>query len=263
TTGITEGFYTRPGWPARKAISAVTVGGILCGSLVSSYYDWWNGQSRQFHFNQEGWFNDYSLGIDKAGHTYTSYFYFHAFRNLMLWGGFRPSTAYWWAAGTTAFFALSIEVGDGFSPYGFSVEDLAANGLGLAYAMLQTKWDFLRNINLKWSYVPPDGYRWPPHFTEHYDGHAYWLTFNMHNLLPGKIGATWPEFLQLGVGYGVHDHVTKRELVIGLDLNLGAFSVQNQDLLLLSKTVDMFRLPLPAVEFTEGKAPRAYLFYTN
>jgi len=260
---ITDGFQTRPDWTPRKVISAVTFGGVLCGSLVSSYYDWWNDQSQPFHFTREGWFNDYSLGIDKVGHVYTSYFYFHTFRNLLLWGGFQPPTAFWWAAGTTAFFALSIEIGDGLSPYGFCVQDLIANGVGLAYAMLQTKFEYLKNFNLKWSYVAPDGYRWPPRFTDHYDGHTYWLTFNMHNLLPGKVGESWPEFLQLAAGYGVDDNMTKREFVIGLDVNLGALSVHNEDWLLLSKTVDMIHFPLPAVEYTEGKGVRAYMFYKN
>lgn len=263
TVFMTEGFETRADWTARKGISVVAFSGVLCGSLVSSYFDWWNDSPQAFHFTQEGWFHDYSLGIDKAGHAFTSYFYFHTFRNLLLWGGFRRSTAFWWAAGTTAFFALSVEIGDGLSPVGFSFEDLAANGFGLAFAMLQTKYDFLRNFSLKWSYVPPDGYRWPPRFTDHYDGHGYWLTFNMHNLLPGKIGDSWPECLQLALGYGVDEKMTKREFMIGLDLNLGAFSIDNQDFLLLTKTLDMIHLPLPAVEFTEGKEPKAYLFYTN
>lgn len=260
---ITDGFRANPNWDTRKVASAVAVGGVLTGSLISSYFDWWQGESRQFHLYKEGWFNDYSLGIDKLGHTFTSYFYFHAFRNVMLWGGFKPSTAYWWAFGTTAFFALSIEIGDGFSPYGFSFEDLAANSLGLAYAMLQTKYDFLKNISLKWSYVPPDGYRWPPRFTDHYDGHTYWMTFNMHNLLPGEVGRCWPEFLQMAVGYGVDDRVSKREFVIGLDFNLGALSIESQDLNLVRRTVDLFHLPAPAIKFTEQKEPRYYLFHRN
>jgi hypothetical protein len=260
---VTDGFRAESTWSARKVISGIAVGGVLGGSLVSSYFDWWNGQGRKFHLFSEGWFGDYALGIDKAGHTYTSYFYFHAFRNLMLWGGFQPSTAFWWAAGTTAFFAVSIEIGDGFSPYGFSFEDLAANSLGLGYAMLQTKYDLLKNINLKWSYFPSDGFRWPPHFTDHYDAHTYWLTFNLHNLLPGKIGESWPEFLQLAVGYGVDDHVSKREMVIGLDLNLGGLSFESRDLHLATRVLDMFHYPLPAVEFTQGKGPRAYMFYKN
>jgi hypothetical protein len=263
TRVITEGFQSRSDWSTRKVVSTVAFGSVLVGSLVGSYFDWWDANSRPFHFTREGWFDDYSLGIDKVGHAYTSYFYFHTFRNLLLWGGFRPSPAFWWAAGTTAFFALSVEIGDGLSPYGFSFEDLASNCVGLAYAMLQTRVPFLRNFNLKWSYVPPDGYRWPPRFTDHYDGHTYWLTFNMHNLLPGKVGDSWPEFLQLAAGYGVDNNMTRREFVIGVDLNLGAFSCQSQDLLLLTKTVDMIHLPLPAVEFTEGKGPRAYMFYKN
>ncbi len=263
TTVITEGFPAEPGWTPRKVIAAVTMGGFIAGSLVSSYYDWWSDQPRSFHTVQEGWFNDYSLGIDKVGHAFTSYFYYHTFRNLLLWGGCQPSTAFWWATGTTALFAVTIEIGDGLSPYGFSFEDLEANGIGLVYAVAQTHVDFLKNFSLKWSYFPPGGFRWPTRFTDHYDGHTYWLAINMHQLLPRKLGDAWPEFLQLAVGYGVDGNMTKREFVIGLDFNLGSLSIENQDWRLVTKTVDMFHLPLPAVEFTEGKKPGFSLFYTN
>ena len=260
---LTDGFRTADGWTTRKVVSAGLVTGFLGGSLVSSYYDWWNANSQSFHFVREGFWNDYSLGIDKFGHAFTSYFYFNTFRYIMLWGGFTPKTAFWWSFGTTAFFAISIEVGDGLSPYGFSFEDLTANGLGLGFAVLQEEYPFFRNFSLKWSYVPTDGYRFPPRFTDHYDGHTYWLAFNMHNLLPGDAGNCWPEFLQLAVGYSVADQMTKRELVIGLDLNLRAFDVEQPELLLVRNTVDMIHLPAPAIKFTEDKPAKAYLFNLN
>ncbi len=64
--------------------------------------------------------------------------------------------------------------------------------IGLGYGMLQTEVPFLQNFNLKWSYVPADGYRLPPRFTDHYDAHTYWLTINVHNLLPKVRGAIGP-----------------------------------------------------------------------
>jgi hypothetical protein len=243
------------------------VGGILAGSLVSSYHDWWKDNAQPFHFTNDGLFDNYSLGVDKVGHTYTSYFYFHTFRNVMLWGGYGRSAAFWWSAGTTAFFALSIEVGDAVSPFGFSFGDLGFNLIGLGYGMLQTEVPFLENFSLKWSYVPDDGYRWPPHFTDHYDAHTYWLTINLHNLLPEGARNYWPEWLQPAVGYGVRDRVgdiyTRREAMIGLDLNLGAFRTESPDLRLVLQTVTLFHFPAPAVEFTHGKEPHYTLLFTN
>ena len=252
-----------PVWTPRRVIATGLVGGILVGSLVSSYYDWWKDSAERFHFTDDGVFGNYSLGMDKIGHLYTSYFYFHTFRNVMLWGGYDRSAALWWSAGTSAFFALSIEVGDGMSPYGFSFSDLGFNMIGLGYGMLQTEVPFLNNFLLKWSYVPADGYRWPPRFTDHYDAHTYWLAINVHNLLPEGARSYWPDWLQVAVGYGVDESQTRRELVIGLDLNLGAFRTEQPDVRLLLQTADLYHFPAPALEFTEGKKPQFSLFYTN
>jgi hypothetical protein len=249
--------------PPRKVVATTAVGGLLVGSLVSSYFDWWKDSGRPFHVVREGVFHDYSLGIDKIGHAYTSYFYFHSFRHIMLWGGYSRSAAFWWAAGTTAFFALSIEIGDGVSPYGFSFEDLGFNMLGLGFGMLQAEFPALRNVQFKWSYVPQDGYRWPPRFTDHYDGHTYWLAFNLHRMLPEGVGEYWPEFLQLAVGYGVGDKQTRREIVVGLDFNLGCLRTESPELRLLQREVDLIHLPGPGVKFSPGKQPEYRLFLLN
>jgi hypothetical protein len=258
-----DGFARYDQWNARKIMATVGMGGVLLGSMISSYYEWWKGEGEPFHFVDDGAFHNYSLGVDKIGHAYTSYFYFHAFRNLLLWGGFDRSTALWWAAGTSGFFALSIEIGDGFSSYGFSFPDLCFNMVGLGWGVLQTEVPFLQNFNFKWSYVPSDGYRFPPRFTSRYDAHTYWLTFNIHNLLPASLSEYWPSLLQLAVGYGVTDGLTKRKLAIGLDWNLKSFDVTNDDLRLLLRTADMIHLPAPAVRFVEGEPPEFKLFYTN
>jgi hypothetical protein len=57
--------------------------------------------------------------------------------------------------------------------------------------------------------------------------------------------------------------MTRRELVFGLDLNLGAIGSPGEDVLLLRNTLDMFHYPAPAVKWTEGRAPKVYLFQLN
>lgn len=262
---VTDGFTVNPDFSGRKIVATSAIGGLLGLSLYWCYDSWWRNAGGGFHFVNEGWLNGYARGIDKIGHFYTSYFYFHLFRNIMLWGGYENESATWWALGSSAFFALAVELGDGLTPtYGFDYQDLTFNFSGVAYAYLQTKIPFLKNFNFKWSYVPNDGYRFPVRLVEHYDDHTYWLTCDVNNLLPATIEPYWPDWLQLAVGMGVDDGWTKREFVFGFDLNLESiFRTKNEDLLLLEKTVNMFHIPAPAVKFTERKSPRYYLFHKN
>jgi hypothetical protein len=58
--------------------------------------------------------------------------------------------------------------------------------------------------------------------------------------------------------------VTRREFAVGLDINLlELFRTQQEDMLLILRTVDMFHIPAPAIKFTEAKEPRYYLFHRN
>ncbi len=247
----------------RRTIATAAVGGILAGSMVGAYFDWWKDARDPFRFKDDGLFNNYSLGVDKIGHAYTSYFYFNTFRNILMWGGYDEKSSLWWSAGAAVFFAVSIEIGDGFTDFGFSGWDLAFNMAGLGYGMLQTAVPFLQNFKLKWSYVPQDGYRWPPKFTDHYDAHTYWLACNVHQLLPEPLRGYWPEFIQLAIGYGVDDRQTRRKALIGFDLNLTVFRAEQPELRLLEQTVDLFHVPMPGVKFTEGKKPKYSLIQWN
>lgn len=248
--------------PTRKLAATGIIAGMIGTSAIWAADAWWQGRAHKFYFYSEGWFNDYSLGIDKIGHAFTSYFYFHTFHNIMLWGGFDPSVAFWWGAGITELLALCLEVGDGFSTFGFSYEDLLSNTFGLTYGMLQTRVPFLQNFSLKWSYIPVrqrDGLN----FTQHYDSHTYWLSFNIHGLLPDRWKEYWPRWIQLAGGYSVDANQTRREGVIGIDFNLEILPAPSPDVLLVEKTLNMFHVPAPAVEFTERKPPRYYLFHLN
>jgi hypothetical protein len=262
---VTDGFHVKPEMNGRKVASSVAIGGLLLTSLIWSYDTWWRDAGRDFQFITQDWLDGPNLGIDKVGHFYTSYFYYSLFRNIMLWGGYEPSTSDWWAAGAAAFFAVAIEVGDGVSPkYGFDYQDIVFNLGGVGYGMLQSRIPFLKNFNFKWSFVPNDGYKLPVRFTDDYDAHTYWVTCNVNNLLPSGWEPYWPDFLQVAVGMGVDDHLTKREFVVGLDLDIESlFRTENEDWLLVERTLNKFHVPAPAIKLTERKEPRYYLLHRN
>jgi hypothetical protein len=246
----------------RTWLAGGVVGGLFVGSMVDSYFAWWQKRENRFRFHEDGWFGEQGVGIDKLGHFFTSHFYFQTFYDMLRWGGFGHTTSYWSAAAATFTFALLIEIGDGTTTLGFDYQDLVYNSAGLLYGMLQKEYPFFNNFRFTWSYVPYDSYKFPPRFTEHYDAHTYWIAVDLHNLLPASLDAYWPAWLQPAVGYSVRDHFTswhfatgKPEFVVGLELNLMAWPLHQREAHLAQRIVSHFHLPLPAVKFSEGKEP--------
>ena len=58
------------------------------GSTAIEYDWWWKDSTNAFHFEKDGFWRNYSYGIDKFGHAYTSYLYFTAINESMRWAGF-------------------------------------------------------------------------------------------------------------------------------------------------------------------------------
>jgi hypothetical protein len=256
-------FSPYPEWDARKIIATSAVAATVGVTLYASYAWWWKPEYSTWRFYRTNWFNGEDLGIDKLAHMIPSLMIFRGTNDILRWGGYEESTSFWWATGVAGFLAVAIEVGDGFSPWGFDYEDLVFNFMGIGYGMLQTKVPFFRNFDLKLGIYPQSGWSFPARFTDYYDAHTAWLTFNMENLLPDPIAEWWPGLIQLGVGYSVDDIKTRREAVFGLDLNLEIFPPPNKDILLLQRILNMWHYPLPAVKFTEDKHPRYYLFHQD
>lgn len=244
------------------------VGGLIAQQAASLYLEykwWWEDNYHPFVIGNDGGFNNYSLGIDKVGHFYTSYMYSNLLYELMKWGDFEENTCLWVSTSLPFVWALSIEIGDGFSSYEFSSRDLMANSLGIAYGLAQRKIAYLQNFKFKFSYFPGQYYReqnykgWS--LTADYDGHIYWMSTDVHGILPEKAKGFWPKYLNLSVGYGVTNYSEsyyyggptyelQREFFIGLDYNLGAIGVKNKTSKTLLNMVDYYHFPAPGVKKT-------------
>ena len=244
---------------ARKILATGMTGAIVAGILTDSYFAWWKNAEKPFTFYSSEWFHDFQ-GIDRFGHMFTSYFFFNTFRDIMLWGGYDTTTARWWAAGLSAFEALSIEIGDGVSPYGFDPKDLTFNLTGIGYGLLQEQVPFLRNFNLKFSYWSARGLKSPANFTTDYDAMTIWMAINVPALLPREMQDWWPSFLGVAVGVSVDDNASRGELAIAFDINLESFDFHNSDVRLAQRIVNRMHLPMPGVKFTEGRPPTYRVF---
>jgi hypothetical protein len=261
---VTAGFTHVDGSSTKKTLATAMIGTLVTGTLIDSYFTWWATAEKPFSFlghDGENWLSGAHNGIDKPGHLFGAYCMFKLVHNTLLWGGFDRSTAFWWATGLGLWNGLEIEIGDAFTPYGFDYQDLVFDFAGVGYAMLQSQVPFLQDFNLKFSYWSKKGFTSPANFTTDYDALTIWMTVNVHNLLPTSLDKYWPEFLRLAVGYGVDDNATRREMAIGLDLSLESlFSPSNEDWRLAARLGDVVHLPAPTIKFTQGKAPRTYLF---
>jgi hypothetical protein len=260
------------GWKSFTTKQKLFTVGISAQQLISAYiqYNWWWDEGfNSFRFEKgDHFYNNYHYGMDKAGHFFVSYMYFNSISELMRWSDFsdraRLRTAFW----LSAFWAVSIELGDGVTQWGYSWHDLAANFSGIGMAYLQSRYPYMSNIKFKMSYWPTRYYRdngfkgWT--LTNDYRGHMYWMTFDIHNMLPENTGKWWPPFLNLAVGYGVdpespkHHFITDRAFAIGLDWNLGAIKTKNKTLHAVKQLADYFHYPAPGYYWQTNKAGAFY-----
>lgn len=252
----------------RKIISVAGVSAVYISGLFDAYHMWWKNEQRPFHFYkpQYQWCSDpATLGIDKAGHFYTSYFLYHVQKNIFLWGGFDSSFSTKLSAALSGSFAVLIEVGDAFSDYGFDYQDLVFNLGGVGYGLLQDEYPFFKNFNIKWSFIPSRIKSFPPSFSEHYSGHIYWITIDIHNLFKESFGKYFPPYIQPAIGFSISEaNPAKREWVFGLDFNLKAiFGNTNTDWDYLTNSIDLIHLPAPGIKFTNKEKPYSSLFLLN
>lgn len=245
----------------RKKVVAAGLSIWTVGMVYTEYKWWWQGNSHAFQFMFEGFLNDYSLGIDKIGHFYISHFCYKNLYEIMRWAGYSENRSVLISALIPAFYALSVELGDGFTTYQFAPDDLFSNLMGVSYGVLQTKVPFFRNFNVKWSYFPDRTQDWLNHrysLSDDYGGHTYWLSCNVHNLLPKKLQPYWPRFFSIALGYGVkyNDLGTEpafRRFSVGLDYNLLLLPGKGATFHLIKNFLDLFHFPAPEFQKAEGK----------
>jgi hypothetical protein len=279
--------------------SALTFSAVTYTGFAAGLYNVWYRKFDQepFHlFNDLGEWNH----LDKAGHFYTSYFQGVLCYKGARWTGLNKRKSMLTGMILGNIFQSTIEVMDGFSSkWGFSLSDMGANLAGIAaFGFQQHYWDEQR-ISVKISSIPvtyptdlifsSDGTRqttlaaraselYGSNFFEKYlkdyNAQTYWLSFNMHSLLPE--GNRWPAWLNLAAGYGAENmfggfsntwekqgvlfsaddmkYPRYRQYYIGFDIDLPRIKTNKPWLKTLFSAVNIFKIPSPALEInTSGQ----------
>lgn len=119
---------------------------VVFGLYGAIFWDW--GKVHAFRWRDEGWFqkDTYSGGADKLSHAYFHFLFsrmsysFYASRGLTHEESLKQSFLLSTSIG------LMIEVGDSFSHYGFSFNDLISNMAGIGFAHLLNSNNYLDEL---------------------------------------------------------------------------------------------------------------------
>ena len=200
-----------------KRLALVGGGVSVFRYLGFRYMDraWYQGE-KLGHFR---WINDWGgetyLNMDKGGHFMGGLALAQTFAEAYAWCGLGGRSAA--LLGTLSSWAalLEIEMRDAqFDQWGFSIPDFFANSLGAGVPLLHTYFPATRDLRFKFSYYPSALYLdrderraadrpHVEHLIDDYQGMTFWMTLALNQLLRGRAEEIWPDFLGLGLGYGV------------------------------------------------------------
>lgn len=141
------------------------------------------------------WNKDHSLHFDELLHFQGGYRITQAVSSLYRWAGVPPQTADWIGFGTSALLMTSLEYVDGRRKNDeASYSDLAANFLGMGFALARSRASWMQDFDLRLSYrTLADPFRRST--VKRYDRLTHWLTYDLSR--------RWKIPLHVGLGYSV------------------------------------------------------------
>ncbi|VGO22754.1 DUF2279 domain-containing protein [Pontiella sulfatireligans] len=130
--------------------TAVGVGAVTVWGIAQ-----WDYFSKVPSAGEEGWFGKDTDegGMDKLGHLYTSYVMAHGISCWYETRDFSRDEAAFYGSLTSFAVMGGMELGDSFSDYGFSCEDMVMNASGCLLGwLLYSRPDLASKIDLRWEY---------------------------------------------------------------------------------------------------------------
>lgn len=235
------------------------------------------GYSSGMFFLYQTWYKDYKHSsfhwfddsrewrqMDKAGHAFSSFYLAKAAYRGLKWAGYSDKKASMWAGINSFFTVSSIELFDAYSvKWGASYSDLIANSAGSLLF-------YFKNISqrsyfdLKFSFhtspyatMRPDalGKNWFEQIIKDYNGQTYWFSLNAHECGIEKS----PPWLNIAWGYSAENMLSGtsndsyRQYFLSLDINARALKTKNKWLKAMLNTLNIIKLPFPAIEFSQHK----------
>ncbi len=211
--------------------TALATAGVIAVAPVIGYFAWWRTSSRSsFDVANERWFqrDTYAGGADKASHVFLGYISTLTLQGVYRSLGKTPSEARSLALGAIVLTGALVEMGDGFSQYGFSWEDIATNTIGAVLVTGLDAWELKDTVGLRFGRVKariPDACCRFGGYGDDYSKEIYSADLKLSGFLP-RIGVKPgpARFLLLSVTYGTkgyrYSDVPVRERNVGIEAGL-------------------------------------------
>ncbi|HRI47012.1 MAG TPA: DUF2279 domain-containing protein [Ignavibacteriaceae bacterium] len=237
--------------------------GIIGSGVAVHLYQanaWWKSRRTKFHF-QNDW--DYSLWIDKVGHTYGTMIIGHGIASGLEAANLDTERSIIYGSLTAFAYQIYVEIEDGFGPeWGFSPGDALFDFIGGVYPIAQYYYPYLKNFQLKFSYYPRQlnekgliaGQK---HIIiDDYEGQKFWLAVRMKEVLPKDISKYWPGFLNLALGMGVTGldgtGNGQRNFYLALDFDTEWIPLFGPYWQFVKNTFNYFHFPMPGIRLTNN-----------
>lgn len=280
----------------RTIAVGTTIGALFTIQHIAQAQSIWNNPDSEnnilkFNVVEDG---AYGLYVDKAGHFVSGYDASYLFGEAFFLTGMDVRDATLWGGVFGWIYLNYIEVMDGFAVnFGFSPSDVYLNTAGSLFYILQYYIPYLQNITPKFTYFSADLHGQYPreeriYWVDDYSSQTFWLSFNIHNMLPKNLQKYWPAWIDLSLGYAArsmcgacekYDYsqvavsnydwgkwsptLGSPKYIVSLDWNLTQiFPDKGPGWLNWTKqTLNLFKWPSPAVEFSRDAPPRYFITY--
>jgi hypothetical protein len=263
----------------KRKIEFIVTGTSLYGISVFCMNELWYKQYKRSSFH---WKDDRKewLQLDKVDHAFNSFYLNKAISYGMRWSGSGKNQSLLYSSIVSFIGVSTVEVFDGFSAgWGASPTDLVANFTGvMLYSMQYAAWQedkIIPKFSLritKYASMRPDvfGDTRLTHFFKDYNGHTYWLSFNLHSIFQSY---KFPRWLCLSLGYGGEGMLSGnenqpgvpyveryRQYYLSLDVDLTKIKTRSKTLRIIFQGFNVLKVPFPAIEFNKHQV-KAHLFY--
>lgn len=183
--------------------------GILVAAPAIGYFAWWRGSTGgSFRSANERWFqrDTYAGGADKASHFVVGYMAEQTLEGIYGRLGHGPADTALLSLSTVALTGALIELGDGFSQYGFSWEDATANLFGALAAATLSRYGLRDTFGVRYGLVKaliPDACCRFGGYGSDYSKEIYAFDLKLAGLLPRwNVKPGLARFLLVSMTYG-------------------------------------------------------------
>mgnify|MGYP002620776737 CR=1 FL=1 len=264
----------------KKRVLGVSITGsaLWAGSITGLYFVWYKDFPKSgFHVFDDSreW-----QQMDKVGHMYTAFQFSRFAGDLFEWSGLNHKKSSWIGFGYSLGYMTTFELLDATNEHwGFSWSDVGFNVLGSATYWGQEYFFNKQYVQFKFSSHPTDLAQYRPdvlgdnfasRILKDYNGQTYWMSFNPVYWF--KKESKIPEWINLSFGYSINNQLLGdggtyvvtdgsnqqsftpyRQYFFSFDVNFEAIPTDRRWLKLIFRGLNYFKVPFPALEFSQGK----------